>query len=263
VLRHALEGRRELGQVSAANTAALVAGSAILWVLYRFVKISFTVAFTIGAVAFLISAALLLIMNPTQTVKLSQRFVFRKEYRLYYWLSLLFGARKQIFLTFAPWVLVDVFKQKVTTMTILFFIIASVSIFFRPFTGYLIDRLGEKIVLGGEAVLVFFICMGYSFAADIAPANIAVIIIAACYIIDNSMSAVEMARSTYVKKIAVHPDDVTPTLSAGTSFDHVVAMTIPFLGGLLWASVGYQYVFIVAAVIALMNLFMSLKIKID
>ncbi|MPN31166.1 hypothetical protein SDC9_178640 [bioreactor metagenome] len=71
-----------------------------------------------------------------------------------------------------------------------------------------------------------------------------------------------MARSTYIKKIAVDPDDVTPTLSAGTSFDHVIAMTIPFLGGLLWTAMGYKYVFIVAAFISLINLFLSLKIKI-
>jgi hypothetical protein len=72
-----------------------------------------------------------------------------------------------------------------------------------------------------------------------------------------------MARSTYVRKIAVHPDDVIPTLSAGTSFDHVIAMSMPYFGGLLWASMGYKYVFLAAAVIALLNLFMSMKIKID
>jgi hypothetical protein len=89
------------------------------------------------------------------------------------------------------------------------------------------------------------------------------VIIAACYIIDNSMSAVEMARSTYVKKIALYPDDVTPTLSAGTSFDHIVAMSIPTLGGILWAGVGYKYVFIAAAFIAALNLFLSIIIKIE
>jgi hypothetical protein len=77
------------------------------------------------------------------------------------------------------------------------------------------------------------------------------------------MSVVEMARSTYVKKIAITPEDVTPTLSAGTSFDHVIAMTVPFVGGILWTSFGYKYVFIVAAFIACINLFLSTKIKFD
>jgi len=90
-----------------------------------------------------------------------------------------------------------------------------------------------------------------------------VVIIAACYVIDNSLSVVEMARSTYIKKIAICPEDVIPTLSAGTSFDHVIAMSIPFVGGILWATMGYQYVFIVAAFIAAINLFLSLRIKIE
>jgi hypothetical protein len=72
-----------------------------------------------------------------------------------------------------------------------------------------------------------------------------------------------MARSTYMRKIAVDPGDVTPTLSAGTSFDHVVAMTIPFFGGLLWASLGYKYVFLAAAGIAIVNLLLCLRIKVE
>jgi predicted MFS family arabinose efflux permease len=114
-----------------------------------------------------------------------------------------------------------------------------------------------------EAVVLIAICFGYAFASDLFSPAVAVIIMATCYIIDNSMSVVEMARSTYLKKIAVHPDDVTPTLSAGTSFDHVIAMSIPFFGGLLSASMGYKYVFLAAAAIAALNFIMSLRIKID
>jgi predicted MFS family arabinose efflux permease len=112
-----------------------------------------------------------------------------------------------------------------------------------------------------EAVLLVVICMGYAFAAELVPLSTAVVIIAICYILDNSMSAVEMARSTYVKKIALDPADVMPTLSAGVSFDHVVAMTIPLLGGLLWKSMGYQYVFLAAALIGVINLVLSLQIR--
>jgi len=71
-----------------------------------------------------------------------------------------------------------------------------------------------------------------------------------------------MARSTYVKKIALDPTDVRPTLSAGVSFDHIVAMTIPILGGLLWKSMGYKYVFMAAALIGVLNLILSLQIRI-
>lgn len=256
---------RKLGQLSAANTAALVASSAILWLLFKFRNMSFTASFTIGAVAFLGAAILLLFMNPKQTTKASKRFLFRKEYKLFYGLSLLFGARKQIFITFAPWVLVSVFKQKVTTMTILFFIIAVLSIFFKPFIGHLIDKVGERVVLASESFLLIFVCLGYAFADNIIPGSNAIFIIFGCYIIDQLLVAAGMARATYLKKIIVKEDDLMPTLSAGISIDHIVSMTIPFLGGYIWYSMGqtgYKYVFLGGSVIAVINLILTSRIKI-
>ena len=88
-------------------------------------------------------------------------------------------------------------------------------------------------------------------------------IIAGCFVIDNSMSAVEMARFTYARKIAVDLDDVTPTLSTGVSLQHVASMVIPVFGGLLWLSFGYQAVFMGAAVVAFLNFIFSRRIKIE
>lgn len=257
---------RKLGQVSAANTAALVTGSAILWILFRFLKIKYSTAFTLGAFAFLAASFLLIFMNPKQTVKLKSRFIFRKEYKLFYWLSILYGARKQIFITFGPWVLVDVFKQKVTTMTILFFSIAALSIFVKPLTGYLIDRVGEKFVLGSEAAILFFVCLSYAFADSIFTRNIAIVVVSICYVLDQTLNAASMARVTYLKKIAVEDEDVSPTLSTGISIDHIVSMFLPAIGGYIWYSSGtngYKYVFIGGAVIALANFVSTRMIKLD
>ena len=247
---------KKLGRINAANTAALVLGSAALWLLFRFVHIDYTASFTIGALAFLVAAALLLLMKPIKPLNIKTRFVFRKEYRLYYWLSVLFGARKQIFLTFGPWVLVDVFKQKVTTMTILFFAISVSGIFIKPLIGHLIDRVGEKFVLGSEAGILFFVCLGYAFSSNIFPRDFAVLAICICYVIDQTLSAVSMARATYMRKIAICPEDISPTLSLGTSIDHVVSMFLPTLAGYIWYSGGvngYKYVFAGGAVIAALN----------
>ena len=256
---------RKLGQVSAANTAALVLCSAMLWLLFKFFKVNYTVTFCIGAVAFIAAAVLLSMMNPSQTVKLKTRFVFRREYRMFYWLSILFGARKQIFITFGPWVLVDVFKQKVATMTILFFIIAVLSIAFRPFTGYLIDRIGEKFVLAAEAFVLFFVCLGYTFATNILPISGAIILISACYILDQLFNSASMARATYLRKIAIKDEDVSPTLSLGISIDHVMSMFLPILGGIVWyggGSNGYKYVFLGGAVVAVLNFVSATFIRI-
>ena len=247
---------RKLGQVSAANTAALVVSSGLLWLFFKFFKVSFTVTFTIGAAAFIAAAIMLSMMNPNRMAPLKTRFVFRKEYRLFYWLSILYGARKQIFITFGPWVLVDVFKQKVTTMTILFFIISVLSIAFRPFTGYLIDRVGEKFVLTSEALVLFLVCLGYTFATDIFPLSTAIVIISSCYIVDQLFNSASMARATYLRKIALKDEDVSPTLSLGISIDHIMSMFLPVLGGIVWygsGSSGYKYVFMGGAIVAVLN----------
>ncbi len=81
-----------------------------------------------------------------------------------------------------------------------------------------------------------------------------------CYIIDQLLFAVTMARTTYLNRIADSRDDVAPTLSMGTTLDHGVSMTIPFAGGIIWALFGFHWVFIAAAVIALLNMVASLFI---
>jgi len=251
-----------LGRFSAYSLTATIIGYAIVWTGFKFFHMNYAAAFVIAAVFYCMAAFVLKTMHRKETKISRVRFVFRRRYTLFYCMSVVNGARKQIFLTFAPWVLIQVFHLDAPTFAILGIIIATVSIISRKIVGNAIDRLGERTVLSLEAVLLVVICMGYAFAADLVPLSAAVVIIAVCYILDNSMSAVEMARSTYVKKIALDPADVMPTLSAGVSFDHVVAMTIPILGGILWKTMGYQYVFMAAALIGVLNLILSLRIRI-
>lgn len=252
-----------LGRFNAYNLSATIAGYAIVWLGFKYLGLTYKFAFVIASIFYIFSVFFLKLMNDKKPAAKKVKFIFRRKYLLYYCLCVVNGARKQIFLTFAPWVLIQVYNLTPPVFAVLGLIVSIVSILTRTIVGNAIDIKGERFVLSLEAVLLIVLCMGYSFAADIAPAGIAVIIVAACYIIDNSLNAVEMARSTYVRKIAVDPDDITPTLSAGTSFDHVIAMSIPFLGGLLWTSLGYKYVFLAATIIALLNLIMSMRIKID
>jgi MFS family permease len=250
-----------LGQYNAYNLAATIIGYGVVWAGFKYLGLTYKIAFAIASVSYVFAAFFLSLMKNNKPEVKKVKFIFRKKYTLYYCLCIVNGARKQIFLTFAPWVLIQVYHLGPPVFAVLGVIISIVSILSRTIVGNAIDIKGERFVLTLEAILLIVLCMGYAFAADIAPAGLAVVIIAACYIIDNSLSAVEMARSTYVKKIAVHPEDVVPTLSAGTSFDHVISMSVPFLGGLIWTSFGYKYVFLSAALIAFLNLILSSKIK--
>lgn len=252
-----------LGTISAFGLFGSIIAYVYIFLGFNFCHMSYKTAFVTGSVFYVIAAFAVGLMKKSGPEIRKVKFVFRKRYSLYYVLAVISGARNQIFMTFAPWVLIKVFGVKPQMFAILGMIIALVSIGTRKFIGKLIDSRGERFVLTAEAVLLFAICLGYAFSGRIFSADIAVVIIAGCYIIDNSMAAVEMARSTYVRKIAVSVSDVTPTLSTGVSLQHIASMVIPVFGGLLWAAAGYQAVFIAAAFIAFLNLMLSRKIKID
>lgn len=252
-----------LGTVSAFSLFGSIGAYIFIYVGFNYFHLSYKPAFMIGTISYVIAAFFMGFMKKSGPEVRKVKFVFRKRYSLYYVLAVISGARNQIFLTFAPWVLIKVFGIGPQSFAILGIVVAVVSIGTRKLIGRLIDNRGERFVLTAEAILLFAICLGYAFAADLFPTAVAVVIIAGCYVIDNSMSAVEMARSTYVRKIAADISDVTPTISTGISLQHIASMVIPVFGGLLWMAVGYQAVFIAAAVIAFLNFVLSRKIKIE
>ncbi len=251
-----------LGTVSAFGLSGSIVAYLYIFLGFNFMHMTYQTAFLTGTVFYVFAAFAVGMMKKGGPEVRKVKFVFRKRYSLYYVLAVISGARNQIFLTFAPWVLIKVFDVKPQMFAILGMVVALISIGSRKLIGKLIDSRGERFVLTAEAVLLFAICLGYAFSDRIFSADIAVVIIAGCYVIDNSMSAVEMARSTYVRKIAVDLADVTPTLSTGVSLQHIASMVIPIFGGLLWLEIGYQAVFMAAAVIAFLNLVLSRKIKI-
>lgn len=247
-----------LGTMNGMNTAAFLATSLVTALVFRFVKVNYAVTYAVGGLGYLAAGMLIFRMKPLEKRKKGSRIFLKKEFSLFYVLSIVNGARKQIFLTFGPWVLIKVFGQGVSTFAAIGFATAALGIFFKPWVGKLIDRRGEKFVLGAEAVLLFAVCVGYAAAEKTA---VALGLIIACYVVDQLLTAAGMARATYVNKIAENKEDVAPTLSMGLSMDHVVSMFIPFAGSLVWNAFGYQYVFVGGAMIALLNYAITRKIE--
>jgi predicted MFS family arabinose efflux permease len=185
-----------------------------------------------------------------------------KEYRLFYLLNVLSGSRKQIFITFAPWVIVTIFNQPTQTIATLMTIGGIIGILFQPFLGRMIDRLGERFVLAAEAVLLIGVCLGYGYSKFVLPANVAFIAVCIFYLFDQMLFSVSMARSMYIKKIALQPEDVQPALTAGVTIDHIFSITVALVGGVIWNSFGFQYVFLLGVFIAILNFFAVLQIRI-
>jgi len=257
---------RRLGQINSVNTAVFLATSLATAFLFKFIKIDYHLAFSFSAGAFFLAAVLILCMTPPQSGKrIGKRFILRKEYNVFYGLNILYGARKQIFITFGPWVLIKVFGQGVATFATLSFIIAGLGIVFKPLIGHLIDTVGERFILAAEAVSLIFICLGYAFSegllANMGLGRITLYVICALFVLDQMLASVSMARATYLKKIALSAEDVSPTLSMGITIDHMVSMFVPWLGGFVWTVLGYEYVFICGAVIATLNLLLTTKMK--
>jgi predicted MFS family arabinose efflux permease len=260
----AKEGKtgQRLGQLNAIRNLASIMGSFLIFVGFKYLGFSFKTTFLIAAAAFALASILMFSMKQEKTRPAAMFLQMHKEYKLYYILAILSGSRKQIFITFAPWVLVTIFKQPTQIIATLMMAGGIIGILFQPLLGWMIDRFGEKVVLASEAVLLVFVCFGYGFSKFVFPENTAFLIVCACYLFDQMLMSVGMARSTYIKKIALHPDHVQPALTVSITIDHVFSITAALVGGLLWNSFGFQYVFLMGTVIALANLFTTLKIKI-
>jgi predicted MFS family arabinose efflux permease len=259
--REGQTGRR-LGQFNAIRNLAAIIGSFVVLVGFRYLHFTFELSYGLVILFFLISAGLMFSMKSNAEHVKPHFLKLKKEYRLYYALIIISGARKQIFITFAPWVLVSIFKQPTQTMATLFTIGGVIGILFQPLLGKAIDRLGERFILASEAVLLIFVCFGYGFAETLLPVNSAFLLVCACFLLDQMLFSVGMARNTYMKKIALKPEDIQTTLTAGVSIDHVFSISAALLGGVIWSAYGYQYVFLLGAVIAVINFFTAIKIRI-
>ena len=252
---------KRLGQITGANNFATILGSTVVYLGFRYLNFDFSISFTLAAVVLILSSLVLLSMKRDEAYRPKSQILLRREYGLYYWLSILFGTRKQIFLTFAPWVLVTVFNQSTAVVAKLFTIGGIIGIVFNPLLGRAIDRFGERFILMSEAAVLIFVCLGYGFSRMIFSDGTAFYIAAACFILDQLLISVSMARATYMKKIALYPEDVSRTLTMGVTIDHFFSIAVALISGLIWTKLGYQYVFLLGAVIAFTNFFSASRIR--
>ena len=260
-LAHEGQAGRRLGQLNALRNLATILGSFLVFLGFKYLGFSFRSTFSLAAGGLVVAAGLLFAMRPVKTASPKLYLKLHREYRLYYILALLSGSRKQLFLTFAPWVLVTIYKQPTQIIATLLTISGVIGILFQPFLGRAIDRFGERAILAAEAISLVFICFGYGFARALLPERTAFLVVCACYLLDQMVFSVSMARSTYMKKIALRPDDIQPALAAGVTIDHVFSITAALAGGLIWNRMGFQYVFLFGAVLALLNLAAALQIR--
>lgn len=260
----AKEGKtgQRLGQLNAVRNVAIILGSLLVYVGFHALGFTFSNTFALAALVFAVAAALFYAMKRQRRQRPAMHLKLHREYWLYYVLSILFGSRKQLFITFAPWVLVTVFHEPTETLATLLLIGGVIGIGFQPFLGWATDRLGERFVLAAEAVLLVFVCLGYGFARRVFSAEVAFYVTCGCFLLDQMLMAVGMARSTFMKKIALRPADIQPALTMAISIDHVFSMAVALLGGLIWNACGYEYVFLLGVAIAAVNFVFAMQVRV-
>lgn len=181
------------------------------------------------------------------------KLYFHRKFSKFYALELFYGARKQVFLTFAPYVLIRIYGFNTESMALLLGVCAIVNTFAGPLVGRLTDRLGYRNIMIYDTVILFFVCLMYGFADAVFPLHIAVIVVLLNFLLDAVISTTSLATNLYVRQIATDKDELTSTLSTGISINHLIAIMFAPLGGWIWQEFGVGTLFAIAAVMAVCN----------
>ncbi len=175
-----------------------------------------------------------------------KEMIVKKQYWLFYLLTFLAGARRQIFIAFAVFLLVKKFNFSIQEIAILFLINNLINYFLSPFIGRCIVKFGERKVLSLEYLALIFVFCGYAIVEDRYLA-------ALLYIFDHIFFNFAIAIRTFFQKIA-DPADIAPSMAVGFTINHIAAVLLPVLGGLLWL-IDYRIPFLIGALISLFSLF--------
>ena len=185
--------------------------------------------------------------NPVDTTLVPQRkqMILRSRYWLFYSLTLMAGARRQIFIAFAVFLLVQKFDYTVPEVAALFLLNNVINFFLSPFIGKCIVRYGERRVLSVEYGFLIFVFIAYGLVDSKIVAGV-------LYIADHIFFNFSIAIRTFFQKIA-DPRDIAPSMAVGFTINHIAAVFLPALGGLLWI-IDYRLVFFGGALLSLLSL---------
>ena len=237
-----------LGQMRALGTAATLLGAGYIWLKWQF-NSSFAVDYVLVVVIFVVAAALLFCVRAPQFPKrksFRENFILRKEYAVYYGIETLHGIRKQLYITFGYWLLVNTMGQPPAQVGKIMLIAGVIGLFTQPLIGRSIKHFGEKKVTIFDSMALSVLCLAYAFAPSLLPAAWAVGVIACCFVLDKILFDLGMARTTYIARICgERRSDITPCIYTGIAINHVASITYGIVGGLIWSySGGPQAVFL-------------------
>lgn len=239
------------GRLRSLAAASTIVASLLIFLLGGMV--SYTTIYLLLGCLVTVAGLWALFQDPThdRIAVQHRKMIFRRRYLLYYFLTFMAGARRQIFIAFSVFLLVKVFDFSVREVTLLFIVNNIINFFVSPLIGRAIVRFGERLVLSveyGGLILVFFT---YAFTDSKS-------VVILMYLLDHMLFNFSIAIRTYFQKVA-DPQDIAPSMAVGFTINHVAAVVIPVLGGLIWM-IDYRIPFVLGAMMSIISLVAVQKI---
>ncbi|WP_143081496.1 MFS transporter [Vibrio barjaei] len=247
------EAPEVLGKLISVGALASLLTYGALWVMVEVFKLDYIWVYGIsGGIGFVLVLFIALSFPQFQTeTPQTKKLVLRKRYWLYYALTFMSGARRQIFTVFAGFLMVEKFGYSVSDITLLFLINYLFNFLFAKKIGRFIGVVGERKALMFEYVGLIFVFVGYGLVQTAEWA-------AALYVVDHLFFALALAIKTYFQKIA-DPADMASTAGVSFTINHIAAVIIPVTFGFIWL-ISPSSVFYIGAGMAAISLLLSLNI---
>lgn len=241
------EAPKALGKLGSLGAASAVVATVAVYLLIT--PWGYKTLFGVTGVLVMIGGVALLVMGRGGNTGLppKRRVVLRKRYWLFYTLSFLLGSRRHIFSTFAIYLLVREYGISIQTTALLFFVNSLINIVSLRWVGQMVSRHGERLMLSIAFAVLTFVFVGYAYITVLPVLYI-------LFTLDNIFIGFNLGLTTYFQKIAVSPEEITSNLSLDMTINHIAAIIIPVVGGVVWVTYGSQAPFLFGAFIVLVAL---------
>ena len=242
-------------QLSAKSVSSLVMFG-IVWVMLEVFNVEYRYVYLLGGALTVLAALFVWGAFPkfSDAHPQTKKLILRKRYWLYYALTFMSGARRQIFTVFAGFLMVEKFGYDAATITLLFLFNHAINMVLAPKIGKLIAKWGERRALTFEYVGLFIVFISYAFVENDKIAG-------GLYVIDHLFFAMAIAIKTYFQKIA-DPADISSTAGVSFTINHIAAVFIPAAFGLIWL-LSPSAVFLAGAAMAAVSLVLALNVPND
>jgi Major Facilitator Superfamily len=248
---------RMLGWLMAAGSLATLVAYLAIMALWETLNLTYNIVYLIGGGVTVLIAVFAMLAYPqfeAPTVQI-KKMVLRRRYWLYYALQFMSGARRQIFVVFAGFMMVERFGFEVHEITTLYLINLIANMIFAPLMGRAVGYFGERKALGFEYIGLILVFLSYGGVYYL---GWGVVVAATLYVLDHMFFALALALKTYFQKIA-DPADIAPTAAVAFTINHIAAVFLPVGLGLLWL-LSPALVFLLAAAMAAVSLMLAMLI---